>query len=196
MSDGKPLSRTVQANALQGSEGKTDPEYLKKKEFFDNLRVRVELKCNALRENTQKEAQGIRSSLSLLISQLPSRVQKMTVKEFCKEFGFELVDGTLALTEENAQSGANAQSRVFHTVTKQRRQEFTAPYNSQESEQIMSQMQIIHKNGLNDAFLRLTKNNTSYDLSKQKMASFTAAEREMIEAEVIAFTQLLKSVLA
>ena len=67
-------------------------------------------------------------------------------------------------------------------------------------------MQIIHKNGLNDAFLRLTKNNTSYDLSKQKMvgkrcgsnvyASFTAAEREMIEAEVIAFTQLLKSVLA
>ena len=25
------------------------------------------------------------------------------MKEFCKEFGFELVDGTLALTEENVQ---------------------------------------------------------------------------------------------
>ena len=48
MSDGKPSSRTVQANALQGNEGKTDPEYLKKKEFFDNLRVRGELYGNAV----------------------------------------------------------------------------------------------------------------------------------------------------
>ena len=57
MSDGKPLSRTVQANALQGSEGKTDPEYLKKKEFFENLRVRGELYRNPVSQNSGVEVQ-------------------------------------------------------------------------------------------------------------------------------------------
>ena len=56
------------------------------------------------------------------------------MKDFCKEFGFELVDGTLALAEDNlefgcfrcvrSRAGTKAQSRVFHTVTKQRRHDF------------------------------------------------------------------------
>ena len=46
MSDAKLLSRSVQANAANGNETKADPEYLKKKEFFDSLRIRGVLSRN------------------------------------------------------------------------------------------------------------------------------------------------------
>ena len=48
MSDGKPLSSSVQVNVLHQGDSKTDPEYLKKKEFFDKLRVRGRLQMNPM----------------------------------------------------------------------------------------------------------------------------------------------------
>ena len=86
-----PTTRIASMNVVRESDIAMDPDYLKKKEFFDNLQLRccltycrhsnrvVELKCNALRENTEKETKVIQNSLTLLISQLPSRVQKMKV---------------------------------------------------------------------------------------------------------------------
>ena len=77
------------------------------------------MNCNVLKENAVKEAKSIRDNLSLLISQLPARVQTMTVSpfflfyykvaEFCKTFGFELVDGNLVMMED-----ANAYSQSHH----------------------------------------------------------------------------------
>ena len=91
MNDERRVPKTKYNNVVRESDIAMDPDYLKKKEFFDNLQLRccltychhsnrvVELKCNALRENTEKETKVIQNSLTLLISQLPSRVQKMKV---------------------------------------------------------------------------------------------------------------------
>ena len=65
-----------------------------------------------LRENAMREANTIRDNFAILISQLPSEVQKMKVwfvlssslqvSDFCKTFGFELIDGDLFLMEEDS----------------------------------------------------------------------------------------------
>ena len=87
-------TRSRYNNVIRESDVHADPEYKQKKEFFDQLKLKgmwiycrwcnsiVQMNCNVLKENAVKEAKSIRDNLTLLISQLPARVQTMTVCPF------------------------------------------------------------------------------------------------------------------
>lgn len=94
--DQSPISpmrhtRSRYNNVIRESDCHADPKYKEKKEFFDQLYLKgikiylhhynlvVQMNCNVLKENAIKEAKSIRDNLSLLISQLPTRVQNMKV---------------------------------------------------------------------------------------------------------------------
>lgn len=61
-------------------------------------------------ENAQKEAHDIKSNLNVLISKISRTVQNMKVcycycfylqlKDFCSEYGFELLDGELIFKQQ------------------------------------------------------------------------------------------------
>lgn len=86
----KPYSHSNYRNVIRESDILNDSTYKEKKAFFEELKLKsrfycfqchsvAQLHCNSLKENAAREATNIRNNLNILISQLPSRVQKMTV---------------------------------------------------------------------------------------------------------------------
>lgn len=86
----KPYSHSNYRNVIRESDILNDATYREKKAFFEELKLKsgffsllshfvAQLHCNSLKENAAREASNIRNNLNILISQLPSRVQKMTV---------------------------------------------------------------------------------------------------------------------
>lgn len=78
-------------NVIRESDVRADPEYKQKKDFFDQLSIQgrissilvifflVQMNCEELQQNAIREAKTIKDNLFVLISQLSSRVQRMTV---------------------------------------------------------------------------------------------------------------------
>ena len=181
------------SNVIRESDIRADPEYKQKKEFYDKLKIQVQKQCNKLQENAIKEAQAIRDHISVHISQLVLRVQHMKVSDFCKEFGFELSDGNLMMMESAVDTIQSGESRIFRTVQRQHVAELANITNSATSSgEVLSQVQIIRNRGSVDSFVRLTKNANTYDLTPQKFAKLSSAERVLVRNEVTTLIQLLR----
>ena len=177
-------------NTVRESDIHADPEYKEKKEFFDKLLVKVQINCNALQQNAMKEAKAIKDNLSVLISQLPARVQQMKISDFCKEFSFELVDGNLVMMDDSDAPGSSLQNQIYKTVQMTRTMN-AAQVPQAPSGEVISQFQLL-RGGAGDLYLRLTRNGASYDLTKQKMSTMSESEKSLIRSEITVFTKLLK----
>ncbi|KAK8796624.1 hypothetical protein WA588_000753 [Blastocystis sp. NMH] len=177
-------------NTVRESDIHADPEYKEKKEFFDQLLVKVQINCNALQQNAMKEAKAIKDNLSVLISQLPARVQQMKISDFCKEFSFELVDGNLVMMDDSDAPGSSLQNQIYKTVQMTRTMN-AAQVPQAPSGEVISQFQLL-RGGAGDLYLRLTRNGASYDLTKQKMSTMSESEKSLIRSEITVFTKLLK----
>ena len=187
----KQLSaRSRMQNTVRESDIHADPEYKEKKEFFDQLLVKVQINCNALQQNAMKEAKAIKDNLSVLISQLPARVQQMKISDFCKEFSFELVDGNLVMMDDSDAPGSSLQNQIYKTVQMTRTMN-AAQVPQAPSGEVISQFQLL-RGGAGDLYLRLTRNGASYDLTKQKMSTMSESEKSLIRSEITVFTKLLK----
>ena len=116
----------------------------------------------------------------------------MKVSDFCKEFGFEIIDGNLALIDDDDVPEQNQHTQVFKTVQRRHVMEHPPDTVNIPPAECLSQVQILRNHGSVDTFVRLTKNSNSYDLTKVKSEQLSAAEKVLIRGEITSIMKMLK----
>ncbi|KAK8818888.1 hypothetical protein WA577_002999, partial [Blastocystis sp. JDR] len=183
------VPRSNYTNVVRESDVRADPDYKRKQEFFEALRLKVIMNCNHLKENALREANAVREQTSMSILTLSERIQNMTVADFCREFHFQLVDGNLVY-DNNGQGGLAGNSPA--TVVRSHHPEFPTPNSIPRNDEVVTELQVVRHGGMNETSLRLIRNNRTFDLTPQRFAEMGRSEREMVEAEVVALMQMLR----